>query len=84
MCKLKPHRGSFSSLLSVCLLCFVYFLWVAPSAAESFSLAKADLTGSQNFTVSTNDGFVALEKYLGHRILPTNARTARPFPAVPA
>lgn len=61
MCKLKPHRGSFSSLLSVCLLCFVYFLWVAPSAAESFSLAKADLTGSQNFTVSTNDGFVSVK-----------------------
>ena len=60
MCKLEHHQGSFSSLLSVCLLCFVYFLWVAPSVAEFFSPAKSDPTASQNFTVSTNDGLVSV------------------------
>ena len=56
MCKLEHHQGSFSSLLSVCLLLFVYFLWVTPSVAESVSPATANPQTSKNLIVSTNYG----------------------------
>ena len=61
MCKLEHHQGSFSSLLSVCLLCFVYFLWVAPSIAESVSPATANPQTSKSLIVSTNDGLVSVK-----------------------
>ena len=61
MCKLEHHQGSFSSLLSVCLLSFVYFLWVAPSIAESVSPATANPQTSKSLIVSTNDGLVSVK-----------------------
>ena len=61
MCKLEYHQGSFSAVLGVCLVCFVYFLLVQPSVAEPISPATASQKASQNFTVSTNDGLVSVQ-----------------------
>jgi len=61
MCRLKRYRGSFSTLLGVCLLPSIFFLLVTPSVAEPVSKDKANLQASEKFIVSTNDGLVSVK-----------------------